>query len=129
MEGSGDRESAQQAHQKTGWIWVFDEVLAGKGNGGGIDALLRSRDIEGEERKGRGGLVRVAPRGGKRREGPGSAAPHGWRTAWGAWWGLAPARAHGRRRRAPVGDVRAGEERWRVWAVCEGVDQLGKGGS
>jgi hypothetical protein len=57
-------------------------VLTGKGNGGGVGVLLWSRDIEGEERRGAGGLVRAMPCGGKRREHPGSIVPRGWRTAW-----------------------------------------------
>jgi hypothetical protein len=42
----------------------------------------------------------VAPREGRRRGGLGSVTPRGWRTVWGLG---------GRRRRAPVDDVRAGE--------------------
>jgi hypothetical protein len=52
MEGSGDREPAQRAIRKAGWIWVFGEVLAGKGNAGDVNALLRSCGTEGEERRG-----------------------------------------------------------------------------
>jgi hypothetical protein len=51
-----------------GWIWVFGEVLAGKGNGGGVSALLWLRGTEGEERRevgsGVGGATRRKEEGG-----------------------------------------------------------------
>jgi hypothetical protein len=108
-----------------GWIWVFGGVLAGKGNGGGVGALLRSRDIEGEERRGGGGLVRAAPRGGKSREGPGSIAPHGWRMVWGAWQPARRAAGGGGRQSVTCEQGRRG---CRAWVVREGVGRSGKGG-
>jgi hypothetical protein len=84
----------------------------GKGNGGGIGALLRSCGIEGEERRGGGGLVR--------------AAPCRWRTAWGAW---RPARRMTGGGERGLEKCEQGRRGWRAWAVREGVGQPGKGGA
>jgi hypothetical protein len=68
-KGSDDRELAQRAHRKTGWIGVFGEVLTGKGMGGGRRPFC-GRAVLMEKRGGSGGgPVRAAPRRGRLRGG------------------------------------------------------------
>jgi hypothetical protein len=82
-EGFRRPETVSTSPSEGGWICVFGEVLARKGNGGDVSVLSLLRDTEGEERKGWWGSGAGGATWRKEEGRPGLDHAMRRRTAWG----------------------------------------------